>query len=108
SSDLRTGAASQLTQLGQILAKYPDDRIRVQGFTDDRGSMAYNKLLSERRADIVRNALIDQGVKPDQIIAPAFGESQPVAKNSTASGRQKNRRVLLIVDVPAQRHPASK
>lgn len=71
--------------------------INVAGHTDSRGTDAYNQRLSERRAASVRNYLIQQGINPSMISAVGYGESQPVATNATAAGRQQNRRVEITV-----------
>ncbi len=68
----------------------------VEGHTDDRGSAAYNQKLSQRRAESVRQYLVDKGVPADRLEAVGRGESQPVADNATAEGRSQNRRVLLV------------
>jgi len=90
----------QLAQLGDILAKYPDDRIRIQGHTDSTGSAAHDEQLSLRRAEAVRDVLASQGVNPRQMLVEGAGAARPVADNSTAEGRAENRRVELYIDVP--------
>jgi outer membrane protein OmpA-like peptidoglycan-associated protein len=72
-------------------------RIEVEGHTDSVGSDAYNQRLSEQRAESVRDYLLSQGLKGDILTAKGFGETSPVASNDTASGRQQNRRVELVV-----------
>ncbi len=96
-------AHGQLVQLGQVLAKYKDDRISVEGFTDSTGSVGLNNALSRQRADAVREILLSEGVRSEQILVFGFGESRPVASNKTATGRQLNRRVDLIIDVPQEK-----
>lgn len=68
----------------------------VEGHTDDRGSDAYNQKLSQRRAEAVRQYLVDKGVPASRLDAVGYGESRPVADNATAEGRAQNRRVLLV------------
>jgi outer membrane protein OmpA-like peptidoglycan-associated protein len=71
----------------------------VEGHTDSIGDPKYNLWLSERRAEAVRQLLVDQhGVNPSQISAVGRGEESPVADNHTAEGRRLNRRVELILD----------
>jgi OOP family OmpA-OmpF porin len=65
----------------------------VQGFTDSIGTEEYNLGLSQRRADAVRNYLVEKGVDPKIITAKGYGESNPVASNDTKEGRALNRRV---------------
>jgi len=71
-------------------------RVRVEGHTDSIGSDAYNQKLSERRANAVRDYMIEQGISPSRITAVGFGESKPVASNKTAEGRAENRRVEIV------------
>jgi len=69
----------------------------VEGHTDSVGSEEMNQKLSENRAQAVRDFLVKQGVQPDNITAAGFGKTRPVADNNTASGRQQNRRVEMVV-----------
>ena len=71
--------------------------VEVAGHTDSTGSEEYNQRLSERRADSVARFLGSQGVMSQRIITVGMGESRPVADNSTAAGRQSNRRVELTL-----------
>ena len=100
SAVLKPEAVEQIAKLGDILVKYPEDRIRIQGHTDSTGSAAHNEELSKRRAQSVREVLVGRGVKPEQMLVEGVGEARPVADNSTASGRAKNRRVELHIDIP--------
>jgi outer membrane protein OmpA-like peptidoglycan-associated protein len=69
----------------------------VAGHTDSDGSETFNQDLSVRRAEAVRNALVSQGVSAARITTAGFGESQPIADNSTAAGKQFNRRVIITI-----------
>ena len=100
SSVLKPEAVELVAKLGDILAKYPEDRIRIAGFTDSTGTVAYNEELSLRRAKSVRDVLQGRGVKPEQMIVEGMGPQRPVSTNSTAAGRAQNRRVELHIDVP--------
>ncbi len=100
SADLKPEAVVDIVKVGDILAKYSDDRIRVEGHTDSVGSEAHNRELSLRRADAVKKILLGRGVQEAQISATGLGESHPVADNKTAAGRAANRRVELHIDVP--------
>ena len=102
SDALRPDAIAQLTKVGDILARYPEDRVRVEGYADATGSARHNEQLSERRAAVVRRVLVGRGVKEAQVTALGLGETQPVATNATAAGRAKNRRVELHIDVPGE------
>jgi OOP family OmpA-OmpF porin len=85
------------------LKKYPRLKIEVQGHTDSVGADAYNLDLSQRRAAEVRNYLMGQGVAAAQLTAKGYGETQPIAENTNAAGRQQNRRVVLaVVDNPGE------
>jgi outer membrane protein OmpA-like peptidoglycan-associated protein len=100
-ADLKPEAHAQINKVGEILAKYPEDRIKIEGFTDSTGGKSFNKMLSEQRARAVSDVLSQRGVKPDQILVAGRGPEAPVASNSSSSGRAKNRRVELHIDVPA-------
>ena len=76
---------------------YPGLNLEVEGHTDSVGSADYNLDLSERRAITVCAFLSQQGVSTASIVARGFGKEQPVATNGTATGRQQNRRVELVV-----------
>src|SRR2546429_6601520 len=102
SSVLKPEAVELVAKLGDILAKYPEDRIRVTGHTDSTGSVAHNEELSLRRAKAVRDVLQGRGVKPEQMLVEGMGPERPLASNATAAGRAQNRRVELYIDVPTQ------
>ncbi len=97
SAKLHPAAYADLDRIARVLRQYPQTRIKVEGFTDSTGSVSYNLRLSERRADAVREALIERGVSPSRIIAIGYGESRPRATNATAAGRQLNRRVEIYI-----------
>src|SRR5207302_9854960 len=94
---LEPGAVEQIAALGDILAKYPDDRIEVRGYTDSTGSAQLNEQLSYGRAEAVRKVLVSRGVSDKQALSIGMGEKEPVASNATARGRAKNRRVELHI-----------
>lgn len=100
SAVVRPAAVEQIAQLGDVLAKYPEDRIRIEGHTDGTGSPARNEELSLRRAEAVRDILASRGVNPRQMLVQGAGSSRPIADNATAEGRAANRRVELHIDVP--------
>jgi outer membrane protein OmpA-like peptidoglycan-associated protein len=100
SSALNKQSVEDLEKMGDILAKYSDDRIRIYGYTDSVGGKAYNEELSLRRADAVKRVLVGRGVQEKQITALGMGAADPVAANDTPAGRKKNRRVVLNIDVP--------
>ncbi|HYG66893.1 MAG TPA: OmpA family protein, partial [Anaeromyxobacteraceae bacterium] len=94
-----------LDAIAGILEAHPEiGRIRVEGHTDDVGSAAYNKDLSQRRAESVVSALAARGVPRERLVPVGYGFERPVASNATALGRAKNRRVEFTIvsgeDVP--------
>ena len=97
SADLTKDSEAILNKAAEVLLANPQIRVEVQAHTDDRGRKAYNQKLSEKRAASVRDYLIAQGVDASRMTAKGYGESQPVADNSTAAGRAKNRRVELKI-----------
>jgi outer membrane protein OmpA-like peptidoglycan-associated protein len=100
SAVLQPAAVEQLAQLGDILARYPEDRIVIQGHTDSTGSAAHDEELSLRRAEAVREVLASRGVNPRQMLVEGVGAARPIGDNSTPEGRAENRRVELHIDVP--------
>ncbi|MDP4027859.1 MAG: OmpA family protein [Gallionella sp.] len=96
-AQLKSGGMRNMQKLAGFLNKYPQHKILVEGFTDSTGSDSYNQELSERRANAVRTALIDMGVGGDRVTTRGYGEAFPVASNDTASSRQLNRRVEIIL-----------
>jgi outer membrane protein OmpA-like peptidoglycan-associated protein len=97
SYQIKTSAQIKLARIAGILMTYPGLKVQVEGYTDNVGSAAFNQKLSDQRANAVMQFLISQGVKAGSISAKGYGEADPVASNSTASGRAQNRRVQLVV-----------
>jgi outer membrane protein OmpA-like peptidoglycan-associated protein len=97
SATLKPGAYDELDRVARVLNNYPQTRIQVEGHTDSVGSETSNQVLSERRADAVRNALVSRGVDPRRISAIGYGESRPIAGNDNEGGRQLNRRVQITI-----------
>jgi outer membrane protein OmpA-like peptidoglycan-associated protein len=95
--DLRPEAREKLAKVSGILLAYPDLKVQVEGYTDSIGSDEYNQKLSEERADSVRDYLVKENVQGDNVTAEGYGKQDPVASNSTSSGRAQNRRVELVV-----------
>jgi outer membrane protein OmpA-like peptidoglycan-associated protein len=100
SAVLKPEAVDQLTKVGDILAKYSDDRVRIEGHTDSSGSARHNEELSQRRAEAVKRVFLGRGVQEKQITALGMGETRPQGDNAPAAGRARNRRVELHIDVP--------
>jgi outer membrane protein OmpA-like peptidoglycan-associated protein len=94
---LRQEAREKLARISGILLNYPELRIQSEGHTDNVGSLELNQELSQQRADAVREYLISQGIPASSIASVGKNFSMPVASNDSSEGRQKNRRVELIV-----------
>ena len=94
---LRPGAREKLAKISGIVLAHPGLRLEVEGHTDSIGTDDYNQNLSEKRAEATRNFLVQQGVAANTIASRGLGKTQPVATNDTAEGRQRNRRVELVV-----------
>jgi outer membrane protein OmpA-like peptidoglycan-associated protein len=94
---LRPAAREKLAKISGIILSHPGLTLEVDGYTDSIGGDDYNLKLSEHRAGGVRDYLIGQGIASDNITAKGFGKEDPVASNDTAAGRQKNRRVEMVV-----------
>lgn len=98
SADLTSRARDTAQEISRVVAKSPGRTIAVEGHTDSIGTSAYNQKLSYSRARSVADELNSQGVSRSKIVTRGYGESRPVASNSTDSGRQKNRRVEVIIE----------
>ena len=97
SDRLVSGASAVLDQVAETLLKYPEIKVEVQGHTDSDGAAAYNEGLSSRRAQTVRDYLASKGVAAGRMTVRGYGESEPVADNTTAAGKAQNRRVVLRI-----------
>jgi len=96
-ADLRSGAREALSKLTGIVLNYPSLRLAIEGHTDSTGSAEFNQGLSEKRADAVHDYLVGQGLDAGTLSAQGLGMNDPVADNKTTEGRQKNRRVEIVV-----------
>ncbi len=103
SATLKPGATLQLGRLADFMRRHPKTRIIVEGYTDNRGSAAYNQQLSQARAQAVADAIEGEGVSSGRIQAIGRGENFPVASNATPAGRLQNRRVDIILSDMAGR-----
>jgi outer membrane protein OmpA-like peptidoglycan-associated protein len=97
SYNLRPAARERLARLSGIISSHPGLMLQVEGYTDSTGTDEFNQRLSEQRAETTRSFLIEQGVDEKAITAEGFGKANPIADNRTAEGRQRNRRVEIIV-----------
>lgn len=96
-AELKSGGARSLQKLAGFLKQYPERKAQVEGYTDNTGSADHNQELSDRRAKAVRTSLVDMGIANDRITTHGYGMESPIASNDTASGRQMNRRVEIIL-----------
>ncbi len=97
SAELQSGSHVFLDRLAAGLKANPKIHVVLEGYTDSRGSAAYNLELSQRRADAVRAYLIDRGVARTQLSAKGFGKADSISTNQTPAGRQANRRTVMRV-----------
>ncbi|HTP31453.1 MAG TPA: OmpA family protein [Candidatus Acidoferrales bacterium] len=95
--DLKPATREKLAQLSGIILAHPGLMLRIEGYTDSTGSDEFNQKLSEQRAATTRDYLVQQGLAVTNISAVGFGKANPVADNSTAAGRQQNRRVEIVL-----------
>lgn len=96
-SNLSAAAKSNLDKLVTILDGYSETDIEIQGHTDSKGSLAYNKTLSQQRAAAVSNYLNSKNIKGNRLSIVGFGETLPKYQNETESGRAQNRRVEFLI-----------
>jgi outer membrane protein OmpA-like peptidoglycan-associated protein len=94
---LKPIAREKLARVSGIVLAHPGLRLQAEGHTDSVGSDNFNQVLSEKRALTVRDFLVEQGIAIASLGAQGFGKTMPVASNDTAAGRQRNRRVELVV-----------
>jgi len=95
-------AQQRLDQVATALRKLADGQtLVIEGYTDSVGTSDYNRRLSGARAEAVRAYLVSRGVPPDEVVAVAKGEDEPVAPNNTAEGRANNRRVEIVISRPS-------
>ena len=97
SSAISPAFQSTLSNVADTLSRYEKSYVDVLGHTDSTGSDAYNQALSERRAESVANFLANSGVQRARLATRGYGESQPIASNSTEEGRAANRRVEIKI-----------
>jgi OmpA-OmpF porin, OOP family len=96
SAQILPASQPQIAQVSQLLAADPALRLAINGHTDNSGNSAHNLQLSQQRAANVVAAVVAAGIAPERLSAEGFGDSRPVADNSTAEGKAKNRRVELV------------
>lgn len=101
SASLNPSFRPTLDKLAATMNEYNQNTITIAGHTDSVGNPSYNMNLSRDRANAVRNYLVSRGVASNRINVVAYGQTRPIADNSTESGRQQNRRVELTVNAPS-------
>jgi outer membrane protein OmpA-like peptidoglycan-associated protein len=101
-AELKAGTLRNLYPLVSFLKDNSSRSVAIEGHTDNVGSASYNRELSQRRAEAVRNFLTDNGIAQDRVSARGLGEDYPVASNNSESGRQMNRRVEIVISNETQ------
>jgi len=96
-AELNPKGMNTAQKLADVLKKNPERTVLIEGHTDNRGSPAHNRELSERRAAAVRDALVSMGIDANRVTIHGYGADSPVAPNNTAENRQLNRRVEIIL-----------
>jgi len=96
-SDIRKADIPELEKAVAFVKKYPNSKVSVEGYTDNRGSDKYNLGLSDRRAQAVKKYLVDKGEKADRITAAGKGKANPIGDNKTKQGQFQNRRVEVLI-----------
>jgi len=94
---IQTQSQDVLERLLELMKAYPTLRIEIQGHTDSDGGAEQNLKLSQERATSVVNYLVKRGISPKRLVAKGYGESMPIAPNTTEEGKQLNRRVMILV-----------
>lgn len=92
SFSLKPGAVAEIGKIAPVLVKYPDTTVVVEGHTDSTGAEAYNQTLSEKRAEAVKDILVQHGLTPDRIETCGYGESQTISSDPAM-----NRRVKIVI-----------
>ncbi|EON92056.1 OmpA/MotB domain-containing protein [Marinobacter lipolyticus SM19] len=98
SAEIQGGTNQNLEKLANFLKQYPDRNVLIEGHTDNVGSAAFNQNLSRQRAESVRRFLTGRGIESRRLSVYGYGFERPVAINDSATGRQQNRRVEVIIE----------
>ena len=94
---LKSSSYPELDRAAALMKANPELEVEIAGYTDAKGSDTYNRDLSQRRANSVREYIINQGVDGARLVAIGYGEASPIATNDTEQGRAENRRVEFVV-----------
>ena len=98
SEAVQEGAHDTLAKVAELISVYDDRKVLIVGHTDAVGDAAYNKQLSERRAELVKQFFVDNfEVEEDRLSTQGFGEARPIASDATGAGRRANRRVEVLI-----------
>jgi OOP family OmpA-OmpF porin len=97
-STIKKGYYKDIDDLVKVMKDYPDLNVVIEGHTDSVGTAAYNKKLSQRRAEAVKKYMVESGINANRLKAQGFGMDKPIASNETKEGQQQNRRVEAAVD----------
>ncbi len=108
SSDIEKHYLQQLNEIARILSRNLDTKVSLSGFSDRRGSEEYNLNLSQRRVDAVRSYLVNHGVRKNQIVADAFGESRPLKSDESLENNFFDRRVVMQFSFDAESYLATR
>lgn len=106
-ADLKPAAQSNINELAAIMKKYPENILTIKGYTDDTGTAAVNKPLSEKRALAVKNQILSQGIPATTVSSLGMGSENPVDQGKTKEARAKNRRVEIEITVDQSKVPKS-
>jgi outer membrane protein OmpA-like peptidoglycan-associated protein len=96
-AQLKPGGEASVDKLAGFMTTYPERQVLIEGYTDSTGSDSHNQDLSMRRAEAVRNALVRRGISTQRLNVLGHGKNSPIATNDSASGRQMNRRVEVLL-----------
>lgn len=102
-ADLDEKYLPEVETLANFMKKFPETKVQIGGYTDNKGSVKRNTDLSAKRADSVKNALVKMGVEASRLTAKGFGPAKPVADNKTETGRAQNRRVMAEITVTTEK-----
>ena len=93
-ADIHGDDSAEIQKVADFMKKYPDVKVTIEGYTDNRGNAAMNKKLSQKRAEAVKEELVKSGVEASRLSAVGYGAANPIADNKTEEGRARNRRVI--------------
>ncbi|HRY36155.1 MAG TPA: OmpA family protein, partial [Smithellaceae bacterium] len=96
---IKKGYYGDIDNLVSVMKQYPETNVALEGHTCSLGSDAYNKRLSQRRADAVKQYMVEKGgIEANRLNAIGYGEERPIASNATEEGRRQNRRTEAVVE----------